>query len=230
MSSLDGLCDDIGDVNHKMPKAQPDGIPYISTEDFLPEGEIGFDNAKKITCEDYEELCIKIKPEFRDIILTRYGTIGEVRLVETDREFQSSYATAIIKPTNRTLSDDLVCALASYQVKQQIEKYVRATAQPNLGLTHIRQFAIPIPPLEEQKELMRCVDSAIVAHHKLLQAIASSEAELKQLDQSILSKAFRGELVPQDPNDEPASELLAGIRATRDASETKIKRRKPSNA
>lgn len=48
-------------------------------------------------------------------------------------------------------------------------------------------------------------------------ALNLSDVARMELDQSILSKAFRGELVPQDPNDEPASELLARIRATREA-------------
>ena len=48
-------------------------------------------------------------------------------------------------------------------------------------------------------------------------------SKLSQLDQSILAKAFRGELVPQDPRDEPASELLARIRTTRDAEVPKKK-------
>ena len=49
----------------------------------------------------------------------------------------------------------------------------------------------------------------------LSETVAESEAELTQLDQSILAKAFRGELVLQDPRDEPASELLARIGAER---------------
>ena len=55
--------------------------------------------------------------------------------------------------------------------------------------------------------------------------IAESESSLTQLDQSILAKAFRGELVPQDPRDEPASELLARIRTTRETAQPKRKKR-----
>ena len=56
-------------------------------------------------------------------------------------------------------------------------------------------------------------------------AAASSESNLTQLDQSILAKAFRGELVRQDPNDEPASALLERIRAQREAAEANGKKK-----
>ena len=54
-------------------------------------------------------------------------------------------------------------------------------------------------------------------------------SKLSQLDQSILAKAFRGELVPQDPRDEPASELLARIRTTRDANAAGTARKKATS-
>ena len=72
---------------------------------------------------------------------------------------------------------------------------------------------IPIPPLDEQTEIIKQLNAA----RTVLQSVfACSErmifSDLYQLDQSILTKAFRGALVPQDPNDEPASALLARIR------------------
>jgi hypothetical protein len=59
---LISLCTAIGDVDHKMPKAQEKGIPYVSTKDFLQDGQINFEKAKKISGEDYKKLCRKIYP------------------------------------------------------------------------------------------------------------------------------------------------------------------------
>jgi len=84
-----------------MPKAQGEGIPYISTRDFSQDGKINFDNAKRISKEDFQKLCRKIYPEHGDILLSRYGTVGEVRLVEAHFPFQASYSIAILKPVLR---------------------------------------------------------------------------------------------------------------------------------
>jgi type I restriction enzyme S subunit len=70
----------------------------------------------------------------------------------------------------------------------------------------------PLPPLEEQAEIVRRVRGVLNQITQLEERLQANFADLDQLDQSILAKAFRGELVPQDPNDEPASTLLARIR------------------
>jgi len=89
---------------------------------------------------------------------------------------------------------------------------------------------VPIPPLEEQLAICEVLEFGLGTADSLRASTFESESELTQLDQSILAKAFRGELVPQDPNDEPASELLARIRRMRDAVEdqTNSKARKAS--
>ncbi|MFZ5529903.1 MAG: hypothetical protein ACOY4U_02480, partial [Pseudomonadota bacterium] len=97
-ASLDQLTTQIADVDHKMPKLFEGGIPYISTKDFTGESEIDFDGAKRISPSDFEALCKKVRPVRGDILLSRYGTVGEVRTVETDMPFQASYSVAILKP------------------------------------------------------------------------------------------------------------------------------------
>ncbi|TCS71782.1 type I restriction modification DNA specificity protein [Sulfuritortus calidifontis] len=90
--SLDQLTTQIADVDHKMPKPFEGGIPYVSTRDFIGESEIDFDGAKHISPSDFENLCKKVRPVRGDILLSRYGTVGEVRTVETDLPFQASYS------------------------------------------------------------------------------------------------------------------------------------------
>ena len=68
---------------------------------------------------------------------------------------------------------------------------------------------IPLPPFAEQQEIVRCVQSFFRTADTIEQQYKEAQAYSEQLDRSILAKAFRGELVPQDPNDEPASVLLS---------------------
>jgi type I restriction enzyme, S subunit len=85
----------------------------------------------------------------------------------------------------------------------------------HLGASRFANMAFPLPPLEEQAEIVRRARGAFNQITRLEERLHANFADLDQLDQSILAKAFRGELVPQDPSDEPASSLLARIREQR---------------
>lgn len=80
-----------------------------------------------------------------------------------------------------------------------------------------RTDTINLPPLEEQTEIVRRVEQLFAFADQLETKVASAKSRIDLLTQSILAKAFRGELVPQDPNDEPASVLLERIKAQRAA-------------
>ena len=72
--SLNSVTRRIGDVDHKMPKAADQGIPYISTKDFVGENKIDYRGAKQISIDSYQSLCRKIQPDRGDLLLSRYGT------------------------------------------------------------------------------------------------------------------------------------------------------------
>ncbi len=87
--------------------------------------------------------------------------------------------------------------------------------QANINGSKLKALAVPLPPAAEQKEILRRVAAYEAAVLHLLEQHDTANSRLATLDQSILAKAFRGELVPQDPRDEPASVLLERIRAER---------------
>lgn len=93
----------------------------------------------------------------------------------------------------------------------------------------LKELRLSLPPLEEQTEIVRRVEQLFAFTDQLEAKIKTAQARINHLTQSILAKAFRGELVPQDPNDEPASELLARIHAQR-AAEPKAKRGRKASA
>jgi type I restriction enzyme, S subunit len=82
----------------------------------------------------------------------------------------------------------------------------------HLGAGRFADMAFPLPPLEEQGEIVRRARGALDQITRLEERLHANFANLDQLDQSILAKAFRGELVLQDPSEEPASVLLERIR------------------
>jgi restriction endonuclease S subunit len=96
-----------------------------------------------------------------------------------------------------------------------------------INMADLRTMPVALAPIDEQSELVRQVEEAVTWLASMAAAVRDSTARVPALDQSILAKAFRGELVPQDPNDEPASVLLERIRAEREAAGVgKAKRRR----
>ena len=81
----------------------------------------------------------------------------------------------------------------------------------------LKELRILLPPLAEQAKIVRRVDQLFAIADQLEAKVATAKQRIDALTQSLLAKAFRGELVPQDPNDEPASVLLERIRAQRAA-------------
>ena len=97
--TLNDVVIQVADIDHKMPPTvEGEGFPYISPLDFTEDG-IDYNKAKKIGKEDFEKLAAKIKPKRNDIIFPRYGTIGVIRLVETDIDFLVSYSCCTIQNT-----------------------------------------------------------------------------------------------------------------------------------
>lgn len=115
---------------------------------------------------------------------------------------------------------------ASYE---RFNKLAVGTGVRNLNIDRVRSTIIPLPPLEEQKRIVAKVDELFA----LIDELDSNKEELLEVinltRNQVLQLAIQGKLVAQDPNDEPASVLLAKIKEERDklVKEKKIKKQKP---
>lgn len=100
----------------------------------------------------------------------------------------------------------------------------------NLSLSKIERIAIPMPSYVEMCNIVRCLQRPVGIAAGLIAQHKERDVLLGGLEQSILAKAFRGELVPQDPNDEPASVLLEKIKAERAITQSQKKRGRKKKA
>ncbi|MEI6704674.1 MAG: restriction endonuclease subunit S, partial [Deltaproteobacteria bacterium] len=108
-----------------------------------------------------------------------------------------------------------VMFLSSRHVYKQLEALIHGIGRPRINTTQLKSVAIPVCCIEEQKTITSELDSRLSATDQLDQTIATALQQSETLRQSILKKAFSGQLVPQDPHDEPAAVLLERIKAER---------------
>lgn len=113
-------------------------------------------------------------------------------------------------------------------IKNDLESFAPATAQKNINLGILEEVQFDCPSLEEQTEIVRCVEKLLAYAEHLEARYLSASERVGRLTPSLLAKAFRGELVGQDPNDESASILLERIREAREAGKTNATGKKPS--
>ena len=103
-------------------------------------------------------------------------------------------------------------------LREGLEAKAKSTAgHQRISLSDLREFPIPIPPLAEQRRIVAEVERRLLVVQQAEATVEASLSRAERLRQSILKQAFSGRLVPQDPDDEPASVLLERIRAEREA-------------
>jgi type I restriction enzyme, S subunit len=159
------------------------------------------------------------------LLMAMYGeglTRGKVARLEIAAA--TNQALAAIQLRDERVTPDF---LFWYLHSQYLELRERASGgvQPNLNLSMIKAVHIPYPSANQQAEIVRRIETAFAWIDRLAGEAQSARKLIHRLDQAILSKAFRGELVSQDPNDEPASVLLERIRAERNGQAGGRKRR-----
>ncbi len=124
----------------------------------------------------------------------------------------------------------LMYFLGTPEAQAYLKRHTKGVAQSGINLEDIRTLEVPVPTRELQEEAVARIRTALKEIDRLTAEAATARRLLDRLDQAILAKAFRGELVPQDPADEPASVLLARIKATRAAAPTGARRGRKSKA
>ena len=108
----------------------------------------------------------------------------------------------------------VVAALSCRSTFESLAGQVHGATRPRINLKQLKAFTLRIPPLDEQDNIVQRIQELFTLADQLEVKLSSSLKIVERLTPSLLAKAFLGELVPQDPSDEPASELLAKLKST----------------
>ena len=230
---LGSILTKLTDGAHKTPTYTNSGIPFLSVKD-MSTGKLNFSNTKFVSKEEHEILYKRCNPQEGDLLVTKVGTTGVPVIVDTDREFSLFVSVALLKFNNELINIKyLYYMILSPLVAEQVRANTKGVGNQNWVIDKIAQTIITIPPLAEQQRIVEKLEEIlplVEEYGKNEEILSEMNKKLpKQIRQSILQYAVQGKLVPQNPNDQPASELLKRIKAEKEqlVKDGKTKKEKP---
>ena len=212
---------------------QEAGVPVLGIENI---GEGRFIAGNKIFVSEEKAAALNsFEVEPGELIISRSGTVGEICAVP-DGLGKTLISTNLLRVA---LNQKII--LSQYfvfmfqgggAVRSQVKERCKGSSRDFLNQSILQSISFPICSLQEQAEILREIDQRLSLTDKLLGCIDSELLRANSVRQSILKKAFSGQLVPQDPHDEPASALLGRVRAEREKAtknnpSTKTQKKKP---
>ena len=198
------------------------GIENIGKGVFVSGNKIFVD---KLKAEELSSFVI----ESGDLIISRSGTVGEIC------EVPNAYDGSLISTNLIRVSLNRKVMLPGYfvylfqgegMVMQQVRELCKGSSRDFLNQTILKDILFPVPSITEQEEIVVLLNQYLSVSDQLDSEIIDNLNRTQALRQSILKKAFSGQLVPQDPADEPASVLLDRIAKEKEQAAAKAKQAK----
>ena len=201
---------DVRDGTHDSPKYVDKGFPFVTSKN-LNNGRIDFSTAKFISEEDHINFSQRSFVEDGDILFAMIGSIGNPVLVVKDRDF-SIKNVALFKPYDRKNTYMEYVLYYLHYIQESLRQDAKGGMQPFIPLNYFRKdLMIPLPPLNEQKKIVSELQKLIALIDEVDYKASGIRADVNKTKSKILDLAISGKLVSQDPNDEPAIELLKRI-------------------
>ena len=195
------------------------GVPFYRAREVGTLSEKGnVDNELYISEELYDNLSRNGVPKENDLMITAVGTLGKTYIVKsTDKFYYKDASVICFENYGKIVPSYIKLAMESPYLKQVIKESSSGTTVGTITIVRANEYLFPIPPLAEQCRIVSKIEELlpyITEYEKAEKSLtALNKSFPDQLKKSILQQAVQGKLVPQDPNDEPASVLLERIRA-----------------
>ncbi len=229
---LDSICSKLVDGDHNPPKSTSNQTNYLmcSSTNINDDKLTNLEKVRYLTKEVFNKENERTKCKEGDIFFTSVGSLGRSCIYKGNLNICFQRSVSVI--TTLVFNQYLKYYFDNPYFQNKVNKEATGTAQKGFYLNRLATSLIAIPPLNEQyrivnklKQLKPLIDKYKKAEEKLFELNSNIKEQLKK---SILQYAIEGKLVPQDPNDEPASVLLERIRKEKEklTAEGKIKKDK----
>lgn len=191
------------------------GVPFLKVYNLVDQKVDFFYKSQFVRPEAHLGPLAKSRVRPGDVLMNIVGPpLGKVAITPDDYdEWNINQAITLFRPGDRIRGRWIYMLLCEGSNIRDIELQTKGSAgQVNISLTQCRGFKFPVPGVKEQDVIIARVDDIFSFADQLESKLTAARGIIDRLTPALLAKAFRGELVPQDPNDEPASVLLERIR------------------
>lgn len=221
------VCNAVVDCHNKTAPYEAAGIRLLRTSN-IRDGELVLEDVRFVSESTYAFWSRRCPPASGDVLFTREAPMGEAAMVPPDLRVCMGQRMMLLRANVAVLDASyLLLACQNPLIRQWANKLAVGTGVQHLRVGDVERLPIPVCSPNEQGEVVRRVRTMLRQLKSLRTRLDSVRADEETLDRAILAKAFRGELVPQDPNDEPASVLLERIKKEREqAAESETGRKK----
>lgn len=205
----------VTDGTHQPPPTTPSGIPFIGIRNIIRTTVDWSTVDKWVSPETHRALSSVCTPEHGDLLYTAVGaTFGRAVVVGDWEPFVFQRHIALLKLLRKVILPNYAEPLLNApSVFAQAKLAARGAAQPTVTLGEMSRFVLPIAPVSEQLEIATRLSALLERLDGLAREHLGFSNRCAGLDRAVLAKAFRGELVPQDPKDESAEVMLTRLRA-----------------
>ncbi|CAI3966812.1 restriction endonuclease subunit S [Alteromonas macleodii] len=197
---LEYTLNDIADIrdphpSHRTPKIVEGGVPYIGIGDISNKGVINFENARKVSEEVLKEHNKRYQLNEGDFVFGKIGTLGRATKLPIGIDYTLSANVILIQPKSESVVPEyLMLFLSSPSTMDEIAKQANSTSQSAFGIKKMRAFSTRLPSLAEQKEIVSQINLFFEHANTVEKQYDAAIARLDKLNQSILARAFKGEL------------------------------------
>lgn len=224
--SLADVCDPLRPITYgviKLGSETPDGVPCLRTSNV---------RWLRIDTEGMKRIAPALSAEYArtvlhggEVLVNVRGTLGGVAVAEPSMVGWNVSREVAVAPVNTAAVDPYYAAywIGADTSQRWLNRVEKGVAYTGINLEDLRKLPIEFPPVDQQREIVRRIETAFAWIDRLASEATSARKLIDHLGQAVLAKAFSGELVPQDPNDEPASVLLERIRDKRATAPVKAK-------
>lgn len=189
---LGEVCD-VKDGTHNSPKYVADGIPFVTQKNIREEG-LSFEKTKFISPEDHEDFYRRSNVAHGDILISMIGANRGMACIVDDERIFSIKNVGLVKQNRSINHQFLLYFLKSPQAVDYVQAASKGGAQEFVGLTELRKFPVPLPPLKYQDTLADKFQSLRAETQHLSGLNERKLAALQALKKSLLHRAFTGQL------------------------------------